>query len=113
MGCKVVNYSHLFPTRYALELESLKGSVTGDTFKEPTHREDAKKNIKKIFEERYLSGKNKWFFSPLRVSRVMLCEIYGANAADLVLKRVHYNPHVLSIDYDALMYDPLKIIPHA
>ncbi|EIW79625.1 60s ribosomal protein l27 [Coniophora puteana RWD-64-598 SS2] len=63
---KVVNYSHLFPTRYALELESLKGSVSADTFKEPSQREDSKKNIKKLFEERYQSGKNKWFFQALR-----------------------------------------------
>jgi large subunit ribosomal protein L27e len=48
---KVVNYSHLFPTRYALELESLKGTVSSDTFKEPSQREDAKKTIKKLFEE--------------------------------------------------------------
>ncbi|KAG8891524.1 hypothetical protein FRC01_014587, partial [Tulasnella sp. 417] len=33
---KVVNYSHLFPTRYALELEGIKGLVTTDTFKDPT-----------------------------------------------------------------------------
>lgn len=64
---QVVNYSHLFPTRYALELESLKGSVSNDTFKEPSQREDAKKNIKKLFEERYTTGKNKWFFQALRV----------------------------------------------
>ncbi|KAF9045403.1 ribosomal L27e protein family-domain-containing protein [Panaeolus papilionaceus] len=64
---KVVNYSHLFPTRYALELEGLKGSVTAETFKEPSQRENAKKTIKKLFEERYTSGKNKWFFQALRV----------------------------------------------
>ena len=64
---QVVNYSHLFPTRYALELESLKGSVTQETFKEPTQREDSKKNIKKLLEERYHGGKNKWFFTKLRV----------------------------------------------
>ncbi|KAJ2919694.1 hypothetical protein MD484_g644, partial [Candolleomyces efflorescens] len=63
---KVINYSHLFPTRYALELETLKGAVTVDSFKEPSQREDAKKNIKKLLEERYTSGKNKWFFQPLR-----------------------------------------------
>ncbi|KIM82805.1 hypothetical protein PILCRDRAFT_820093 [Piloderma croceum F 1598] len=63
---KVVNYSHLFPTRYALELESLKGAVTSDTFKEPSQREDAKKTIKKLFEEKYTNGKNKWFFTALR-----------------------------------------------
>ncbi|KAI9567743.1 60S ribosomal protein L27e [Boletus coccyginus] len=63
---KTVNYSHLFPTRYALELENLKGAVAAETFKEPTQRENARKNIKKLLEERYQSGKNKWFFQPLR-----------------------------------------------
>ena len=56
------------PTRYALELEGLKGAVTAETFREPSQREDAKKVVKKMFEERYQSGKNKWFFSQLRVS---------------------------------------------
>ena len=64
---QVVNYSHLFPTRYALELEGLKGVVGSETFKEVSQREDAKKQIKKLLEERYASGKNRWFFQPLRV----------------------------------------------
>jgi len=63
---KVVNYSHLFPTRYSLELEGLKGSVSADSFKEPTQREDSKKQVKKLLEDRYTNGKNKWFFQPLR-----------------------------------------------
>ncbi|KAB5582743.1 ribosomal protein L27 [Coniochaeta sp. 2T2.1] len=63
---KVVNYNHLMPTRYTLELEGLKGSVTADTFKEVSQREDAKKTVKKTLEERYTSGKNRWFFTPLR-----------------------------------------------
>lgn len=57
---KVVNYAHLLPTRYALELESLKGSVSAETFKEPTQREEAKKAIKKHLEERYARGANRW-----------------------------------------------------
>ena len=83
-----VNYQHILPTRYALELESLKGVVAPETFKEVSTREDSKKAIKKAFEERYLAGKNKcvtlgsftpnppltlgalhrcrWFFTPLR-----------------------------------------------
>jgi Ribosomal L27e protein family len=68
---QTVNYSHLFPTRYALELEGLKGAVSSETFKEPSQREDAKKTIKKLLEDRYTSGKNKWFFTPLRVSRFL------------------------------------------
>ena len=59
LSLQSINYNHLLPTRYALELEGLKGSVAPETFKEPTHREEAKKQIKKILEERYIAGKNK------------------------------------------------------
>lgn len=62
---KVINYNHLMPTRYTLELEGLKGVVSNDTFKEVSQREDAKKTVKKVLEERYTSGKNRWFFTPL------------------------------------------------
>lgn len=62
---KIINYNHLMPTRYTLELEGLKGTITGDTFKEVSQREDAKKSVKKVLEERYTSGKNRWFFTPL------------------------------------------------
>ena len=48
-----------------MELEGLKGVLTKDTFEEPAQREDAKKTIKKAFEERYSGGKNRWFFAPL------------------------------------------------
>ncbi|RXK40642.1 hypothetical protein M231_02099 [Tremella mesenterica] len=57
---KIINYSHLLPTRYMLELESLKGSVDKETFKEPSQREDSKKAIKKALEERYTRGQNQW-----------------------------------------------------
>jgi large subunit ribosomal protein L27e len=63
---KLVNYNHIMPTRYTLELEGLKNVISNDTFKEVSQREDAKKNVKKALEERYLSGKNRWFFTPLR-----------------------------------------------
>jgi large subunit ribosomal protein L27e len=63
---KAVNYNHLMPTRYTLELDGLKGVISNDTFKEVSQREDAKKNVKKALEDRYSSGKNRWFFTPLR-----------------------------------------------
>ncbi|KAK5168741.1 60S ribosomal protein L27B [Saxophila tyrrhenica] len=63
---KAINYNHLMPTRYTLELEGLKGVVSNDTFSEVSQREDAKKKVKQTLEERYLSGKNRWFFTPLR-----------------------------------------------
>ena len=31
---------------------------------------DAKKTVKKLFEERYQTGKNRWFFTALRVRRI-------------------------------------------
>ena len=40
-----------------------------------TSRQAAKKNLKKVFEDRYTSGKNKWFFQPLRVRMFLsFCE---------------------------------------
>lgn len=66
---KVVNYNHLMPTRYTLELEGLKGVVSSETFKEVSQREEAKKTIKKALEDRYTSGKNRWFFTALRMFR--------------------------------------------
>ena len=70
---KVVNYTHLMPTRYALEVE-LKSVVTTDLVTgsqaNPTARQNARKEVKKLFEEKYNSslktGKNKWFFQKLR-----------------------------------------------
>lgn len=63
---KTVNYNHIMPTRYTLELEGLKNVVSNETFKEVSQREEAKKTVKKALEERYTSGKNRWFFTPLR-----------------------------------------------
>ncbi|RKF78317.1 60S ribosomal protein L27-B [Golovinomyces cichoracearum] len=63
---KIINYNHMMPTRYTLELEGLKNVLNLDTFKEVSQREDAKKTVKKTFEERYICGKNRWFFTPLR-----------------------------------------------
>ncbi|PWZ02151.1 putative 60S large subunit ribosomal protein L27 [Testicularia cyperi] len=63
---KAISYNHLMPTRYALELDGLKNSVSQETFADATTRKEARSQIKQIFEEKYTSGKNKWFFTPLR-----------------------------------------------
>ncbi|KAG4088751.1 hypothetical protein BCR32DRAFT_233307 [Anaeromyces robustus] len=62
---KVVNFNHIMPTRYSLDVD-LKQNVTLDAFKDPSQRIQTRKVIKKAFEERYKSGKNKWFFQKLR-----------------------------------------------
>jgi large subunit ribosomal protein L27e len=62
---KAVNYNHMMPTRYNLDIE-LKTVVTSDIMKDPTQKIGAKRAVKKLFEERYNSGKNRWFFQKLR-----------------------------------------------
>ncbi|KAM9887990.1 hypothetical protein OXX79_013224, partial [Metschnikowia pulcherrima] len=62
---KLVNYNHMMPTRYSLDVESFKNAVTPETLKEPTQKEEAKKVVRKALEEKHQAGKNKWFFSKL------------------------------------------------
>jgi len=68
---KCVNYNHIMPTRYALEVE-LKSIVTADTVtgSNPAARSNARKEVKKLLEDKYntslKTGKNKWFFQKLR-----------------------------------------------
>lgn len=94
---KTINYNHIMPTRYTLELEGLKGVVSNDTFKEVSQREDAKKTVKKALDERYQSGKNKWFFTPLSTLHIRdICTQLDANTKDRILKQqLHYDLHVV------------------
>lgn len=62
---KVINYNHLMPTRYSLDVESFKNAVTPDALSEPSQREEAKKVVRKALEEKHQAGKNKWFFQKL------------------------------------------------
>lgn len=62
---KLVNYNHLMPTRYSLDVESFKAAVTPEALEEPSQREEAKKVVKKALEEKHQAGKNKWFFTKL------------------------------------------------
>lgn len=62
---KVVNYSHLMPTRYTLDVD-LKDAVSVDVLQSRDKKVVAAKEIKKRFEERFKTGKNRWFFSKLR-----------------------------------------------
>jgi large subunit ribosomal protein L27e len=63
---KLVNYNHIMPTRYGLDLD-LKNSVTPETvYGEGSKRANVRRQVRKVFEERYKTGKNKWFFTKLR-----------------------------------------------
>jgi large subunit ribosomal protein L27e len=68
---KAVNYNHMMPTRYNLDIE-LKAVVTAEALKDVPTRVAARKEVKKLFEERYNSGKNKWFFQKLRMFMFVL-----------------------------------------
>lgn len=62
---KVINYSHVMPTRYAFETE-FPASVNVETLEDAETKKNAKKEVRKILEEKYKTGENKWFFQKLR-----------------------------------------------
>jgi len=75
---KVVNYQHMMPTRYSLDID-LKAVATLDTTiadavypnkterkANPTKKIVANRECKKLMEERFKTGKNRWFFTKLR-----------------------------------------------
>ncbi|ESO11608.1 hypothetical protein HELRODRAFT_71308 [Helobdella robusta] len=63
---RVYNYNHLMPTRYTVEVNLDKQLVNKDAFRDPALRSKARREIKAKFEERYKTGKNRWFFQKLR-----------------------------------------------
>ncbi|KAM7267931.1 hypothetical protein ACFE04_010097 [Oxalis oulophora] len=62
---KLVNYQHLMPTRYTLDVD-LKDVVNTDVLLTKEKKVGANKETKKRFEERFKTGKNRWFFTKLR-----------------------------------------------
>ncbi|MCJ8738986.1 hypothetical protein PDJAM_G00042040 [Pangasius djambal] len=63
---KVFNYNHLMPTRYSVDIPLDKTVVNKDVFRDPALKRKARREAKVKFEERYKTGKNKWFFQKLR-----------------------------------------------
>merc|ERR1712071_345918 len=63
---KVINYNHVMPTRYSVDIPVNKEVVNKDSLKDATKKRSAKAHFKAVFEERYKTGKNKWFFQKLR-----------------------------------------------
>eukprot|EP01063_Lacrimia_lanifica_P034940 TRINITY_DN655_c0_g3_i1.p1 TRINITY_DN655_c0_g3~~TRINITY_DN655_c0_g3_i1.p1 ORF type:complete len:135 (+),score=69.47 TRINITY_DN655_c0_g3_i1:53-457(+) len=61
---KVVNHTHIMPTRYTMELPSdMKKEVS---ITEQSKKDASKKLVRTLFQDRYKAGKNKWFFQKLR-----------------------------------------------
>ena len=62
----MVNYNHLLPTRYTVDIPFDKQEQNMKALKDPMKRKKVRYQIKAKFEDRYRSGKNRWFFQKLR-----------------------------------------------
>ncbi len=70
---KLVNYRHLLPTRYAIDIgESAKSKIDSTAFSTSATKEDnpearkaSRAALKKAFEDKYVAGKSRWFFQKL------------------------------------------------
>ncbi|XP_036075552.1 60S ribosomal protein L27-like [Rousettus aegyptiacus] len=63
---KAYNYNHLMPTRYSVDIPLDKTVVNKDVFRDSALKCKARQEAKVKFEERYKTGKNKWFFQKLQ-----------------------------------------------
>lgn len=63
---QAINYNHMMPTRYTVDIPFGKAEQNAKSLRDPMKRKKARFQIKMKFEERYRSGKNKWFFQKLR-----------------------------------------------
>jgi len=63
---KVVNYNHVMPTRYSVDISFDKANLNKELLKDPMKKKKARNMVRTKFEERYKSGKNRWFFQKLK-----------------------------------------------
>ncbi|CAN6272317.1 unnamed protein product [Urochloa humidicola] len=63
---KLVNFTHLMPTRYTLDVDLKDVAAVPDTLSSRDKKVDACKNAKYRLEERFKTGKNRLFFTKLR-----------------------------------------------
>ena len=63
---KVVNYNHLMPTRYSVDIALDKDKLNKEVLKDPMKKKKVRHIVCTKFEEQYKEGKNKGFFSKLR-----------------------------------------------
>merc|ERR1712058_74433 len=63
---KVVNYNHMMPTRYSVDISFDKTNINKELLKDPMKKKKARNMVRTKFEERYKSDKNRWFFQKLK-----------------------------------------------
>ncbi|GAY32493.1 hypothetical protein CUMW_002640 [Citrus unshiu] len=76
---KLVNYQHLMPTRYTLDVD-LKDVVSADSLQSKDKKVTACKETKKRLEERFKTGKNRWFFTKLSPHAIKFKIPFGIKA---------------------------------
>merc|ERR1712241_38263 len=62
---KVVNYNHVMPTRYTVDIPFDKSNLNKEALKDPK-KKIARAVVRTKFKEKYKTGKNRWFFQKLR-----------------------------------------------
>merc|ERR1711994_493032 len=63
---KVVIYNLMIPTRYSVDISFDKTNINKELMKDPMKKKKARNMVRTKFEERYKSGKNRWFFQKLK-----------------------------------------------
>ena len=63
---KVINYNHIMPTRYTVDVALDKAIVSKAALKDGNVKAKARKEIKAKFLQRYKNGTDNWFFQKLR-----------------------------------------------
>merc|ERR1712167_296323 len=67
---KIVNYTHVMPTRYSVEntmVKVLKGHLTADTFTDQAAKKKFLKSARGVFENKYKERDgSRWLFEKLR-----------------------------------------------
>ncbi|XP_044949999.1 60S ribosomal protein L27-like [Hordeum vulgare subsp. vulgare] len=101
---KLINFTHLMPTRYTLDVD-LEEVVSGapDSLTTKDKKLTAAKSTKAKLEERFKTGKNRWFFTKLYpvVGRVLSSwERRSVMRAVIVFFNLHGTIPALSMDPD-------------
>merc|ERR1719387_2715500 len=63
---QMVNFKHLMPTRYNIQIEDMKSLITPDLLETSNKKVKINKCSKTIFEDKFKKGKASWFFNKLR-----------------------------------------------
>merc|ERR1719400_1462100 len=58
--------SKMMPTRYSVDISFDKTNINKELMKDPMKKKKARNMVRTKFEERYKSGKNRWFFQKLK-----------------------------------------------